>query len=152
VSAPDAVPKGSAQSGRGRRISAQRWWVHVALIAAALVSLLFVASVLLIHIIVGLLFVVLVCVHLVQRRRASMRLARQLPRLGSLQRGIGRMALADAVLLLMTTGMLASGLWDWASGHPSRIRWHAVTGVALAVLLLIHTLRRRGRLRRSRIC
>lgn len=37
------------------------------------------------------------------------------------------------------------------AGHPTRLRWHAVTGVALAVLLLIHTARRWSRLRRSRV-
>ena len=50
-----------------------------------------------------------------------------------------------------TIGMLASGLWDWAAGHPTRIRWHALTGVGLAVYLLVHTLRRRARMRRSLI-
>ncbi len=49
------------------------------------------------------------------------------------------------------TGMLVSGFWDWFAGHPTRIRWHALTGVALAVLLLIRKARRKSRLRRSRV-
>ena len=59
--------------------------------------------------------------------------------------------MADAVLGALTLVMLGSGLWDWASGHPTRIRWHAITGVLLAGFLLVHTLRRRGRLRSSRV-
>jgi hypothetical protein len=47
--------------------------------------------------------------------------------------------------------MLVSGLWDWYAGHPARIRWHALTGVALAVVIVIHAARRRSRLRRSNI-
>jgi hypothetical protein len=47
--------------------------------------------------------------------------------------------------------MLASGLRDWLAGHPTRIRWHAITGVALTALLAVHTARRRSRLRRSEV-
>jgi hypothetical protein len=59
--------------------------------------------------------------------------------------------LADTALALLTAAMLASGLWDWLGGHPTRIRWHAVTGVLLAGFLVVHTVRRRGRLRRSTV-
>ena len=51
----------------------------------------------------------------------------------------------------LTAVLLASGLYDWIAGHPTRIRWHALTGVALAGLLLVHTLRRRRRLYRSSV-
>ena len=47
--------------------------------------------------------------------------------------------------------MLASGLYDWVAGHPTRIRWHALSGVVLAGFLLVHTLRRRRRLHRSSV-
>jgi hypothetical protein len=46
---------------------------------------------------------------------------------------------------------LVSGLYDWIAGHPTRIRWHALSGVALAGFLLVHTLRRRRRLHRSSV-
>jgi len=52
---------------------------------------------------------------------------------------------------VITVGMLVSGFWDWSAGHPTRIRWHAVTGIVLAILLLIHTVRRRSRLRGSSV-
>ena len=75
----------------------------------------------------------------------------RLARVRALARPAGRLALADALLAAITVGMLVSGFWDWLAGHPTRIRWHALTGVALGVLLLIHTVRRSSRLRRSRV-
>jgi hypothetical protein len=68
-----------------------------------------------------------------------------------LARPAGRLALADALLAGIAVGMLVSGFWDWLTGHPTRFRWHALTGVALAILLLIHTVRRSSRLRRSQV-
>jgi hypothetical protein len=61
------------------------------------------------------------------------------------------MALADLVLLAVSAAMLASGLWDWALGHPTRIRWHAIAGVLLAAMLVIHTVRRRRQLVGSQV-
>ena len=63
----------------------------------------------------------------------------------------GRLALADLLLAVITAGMLVSGFWDWSAGHPTKIRWHAITGVVLAILLLARTVRRRSRLRRSAV-
>lgn len=133
-----------------RRRVLLRWSVHVLLIATVVASLAL-EPVLMLHVTLGLVFVSLVAAHLLQRRHTSVALLRRLARPGGLYRRGGRMAVADAVLLVLTAGMLASGLWDWIQGHPTRIRWHALTGVALAVYLLAHTLRRRSRLRRSQI-
>jgi hypothetical protein len=127
-----------------------RGLVHLLLIATSIVSLA-VEPVLTLHVILGLAFVVFVGVHLAQRRRTSVNLLHRLGRLGSIHQRPGRLAVSDAVLLLLTAAMLISGLWDWIGGHPTRIRWHAITGVALAVYLALHTIRRRSRLRRSRI-
>ena len=69
----------------------------------------------------------------------------------ALARPAGRLALADTLLAVITAGMLISGFWDWSAGHPTKVRWHAITGVVLAILLLIHTARRWSRLRRSKI-
>jgi hypothetical protein len=63
----------------------------------------------------------------------------------------GRLADADAVLTALTVGMLVSGFRDWSIGHPTKLRWHAITGLALAGCLMMHTLNRRGRLRTSRV-
>lgn len=129
-----------------------RWLVHLGLVGTTIVSLVFEPLILAIHIAVGLAFAVLSVAHLVQRRRVSARLLARLSRPGRTLAGpAGRLALADALLAALAAGMLASGFWDWLAGHPTRIRWHAITGVALTALLVVHTARRRSRLRRSKV-
>ena len=128
----------------------RRWLVHVALIATAAVSLTL-EFVLMVHIIVGLIFVALVIVHLVQRRRTSSRLLRRLARVRLMVQPQGRLAVADLLLALLTLGMLGSGLLDWSLGHPTQIRYHALLGVGLAILLVTHSVNRWKRLRTSRV-
>ena len=128
-----------------------RWLVHLGLIGTLVVSLVFEPLVLAIHIAVGLVFAVLTGLHLAQRRRVSASLLARLARVRMLARPSGRLALADLLLAVITAGMLASGFWDWFAGHPTKIRWHAITGVVLAILLVVHTIRRRSRLRRSAV-
>jgi hypothetical protein len=132
----------------GDRRALFRWLVHLGLIGTLVVSLTFEPLVLAIHIAAGLAFAVLAGLHLAQRRRVS---ARLLARVRILAKPSGRLALADLLLALITAGMLVSGFWDWFAGHPTKIRWHAVTGVVLAILLVAHTIRRRSRLRRSAV-
>jgi hypothetical protein len=81
----------------------------------------------------------------------SASLLKRLRRLRGRGKPAGRLAPADTLLAVIALGMLVSGLWDWYAGHPARIRWHALTGVALAVVIVIHAARRRSRLRRSDI-
>ena len=137
-------------SDHRRVLERRRWWVHVVLILSAVVSLVL-EPLLTLHIALGLLFVGFVGAHLVQRRRVSVSLARRFGSLLALRGPSGRLAVADAALTVLTSAMLASGLWDWLAGHPTRIRWHAITGVLLAGFLLVHTVRRRGRLRGSTV-
>lgn len=127
-----------------------RWVVHLLLVATAVASLVM-EPVLTLHVMLGLAFVAFVAVHLLQRRRTSVRLLNKLLRPDGLRSRAARLAASDALLLVLVAGMLASGWWDWTAGHPTRIRWHAITGVVLAGYLVVHTLRRRGRIRRSRI-
>jgi hypothetical protein len=128
-----------------------RWLVHLGMIGTAVVSLAFEPLALAIHIVVGLAFAVLAGMHLAQRRRVSARLLHRLARIRIPAGPAGRLAMADLLLTVVTAGMLVSGFWDWLAGHPTRIRWHAITGVVLAILLLVHTVRRRRRLRRSTV-
>jgi hypothetical protein len=118
--------------------------------ASVIVSLCF-EFILTVHIVVGLVFVALVVCHLVQRRKISSKLARRLTRFTTAQSRLARMAISDALLAVLTLAMLASGFIDVALGHPTHIRWHALLGVALSVYLVVHTLRRRRRLRSSAI-
>jgi len=131
-------------------VMTRRWWVHLGLILTLVISLVF-EFVLSIHIIVGLLFLLFVGAHLVQRRRISTALVRRLARVSMLHRRAGRLALSDALLLALTVAMLTSGFVDVALGHPTRVRWHAIFGVVLAIYLAVHTIRRRTRLRSSKI-
>ncbi len=128
----------------------RRWWVHIGLMLTFVVSLVF-EFVLSIHVIVGLLFLLFVVGHLIQRRRISSTLARRLTRVTSLHRRAGRLALSDALLLALTVAMLISGFVDVALGHPTRVRWHAIFGVGLAIYVVVHTIRRRSRLKSSKI-
>src|ERR1019366_10125663 len=116
----------------------RRWLVHLGLIATAITSLTF-EFVLTLHIVLGLVFVALVAVHLGQRRCTSSRLIKRLIKVRLLNQRQGRLAMADLALALFTAGMLASGPWDWALGHPTRIRYHALVGVGLAVFLFVHS-------------
>lgn len=113
--------------------------------------MLFEPTVLLIHIFVGLLFAALVGIHVTQRRHVSGRLLRQFLRVRTLHRPRGKLAIADVLLGALTVGMLVSGFWDWYAGHPTRIRWHALTGFLLVAFLVVHTLNRQNRLRSSHI-
>jgi hypothetical protein len=124
--------------------------VHVALMGTALVSLLL-EPVLILHVVIGLVFVLLVACHLIQRRRISKRLAVRLLRVRSLLLPGGRLALADGFLFIITTAMLVSGFWDLWAPHRTKIRWHAITGIVLTVYLVVHTWRRRRKLRVSQI-
>jgi hypothetical protein len=152
--AVDALPATGAgrrtQDRAGRR-ARLRWLVHLGLIVTVVISLIFEPIVLTIHIVIGLGFGLLVAAHLIQRRHVSANLAARLLRITGLARPADRLALADTLLTALTVAMLVSGFWDWFAGHPTRIRWHALTGVALTVVLVVHTVRRRSRLRRSKV-
>jgi hypothetical protein len=137
--------------GRNRTRRQQlRWLVHLGLLVTLVVSLLFETDPF-IHIVVGLLFVALVGAHLWQRRRTSLGLVRRLAKVGHLYKRPARLALSDMVLTILTAAMVVSGFWDWIAGHPTKIRWHVITGVALTVYALVHTVRRRKRLRSSKV-
>lgn len=113
--------------------------------ATAVISLAL-EPVLALHVIVGLVFVGLVLIHVAQRRRVSTRLLGRLRAHPLPASRTSRLAIADLLLLAVTTVMLTAGLWDVLAGHPTRIRWHAISGVLLAGMLVAHALRRRRRL------
>ena len=124
--------------------------VHIGLIGSAIVSLVL-EPILVLHVIFGVLFVFLVACHLAQRRRISKRLAVGLLKARGLLLPGGRLALADGFLFIVTSAMLISGFWDLWAPHHTKIRWHAITGVVMTVFLIVHTVRRRARLRISNI-
>lgn len=150
-----------------RRASAHarsRWTVHLALlitITVALVPLLLfgVSPRVTVHVVIACLFLGLVVVHLAQRRYMLKRLIAQLGRGGSRTKG-RRRAVSDAIFAFLAANVLASGTYDLATGQNTRmplpgihlfIGWHALSGVLFLAYLITHVIRRRRRLRRSRI-
>ena len=149
---------------RGRRTRA-RFAVHLGLLAAFAASL---ATVTLItegwpHLVVGLAFVALAGLHVVQRRHTIARLLRNLGHASKWLRRQGRLAWSDVVLALLTINVLASGTYDLLSGnqlilHPRSvgipfrdIGWHVSAALLLTAYLAVHVARRWGRIRRSAI-
>lgn len=126
------------------RLARRRALVHIGLIATSAVSLVLEPT-LTLHAAFGFAFIALVVAHLAQRRRTVALLLGRLATPLSISAG-ERLALSDAFLTALAVGMLTSGLWDWLTGHPTRVRWHAITGVVLTGYLLVHTLRRARRL------
>ena len=135
---------------RGVSIQKRRWVVHLLLISTAIISLVFEGSQQ-IHILLGLIFVVFVGFHFAQRRKISTVLLQQLFKAQKLSNPLVRLAFSDLLLTFLSVGMLGTGLLDWWLGHPTKIRWHAIFGVLLTIYLIVHSFRRRKRIRVSQI-
>jgi len=115
------------------------------------------------HLVIGLAFVALAGVHVVQRRHTVARLLGNLGRARTWFRRRGRLAWSDVILALLTLNVLASGTYDSLSGnqvilHPRGIGiafrdigWQVLSAIVLLVYLCVHVARRWGRLRHSAI-
>ncbi len=138
-----------------------RFAVHLGLLATAAAAL---GTLQLLHVRVayhsdvGLVFVGLVVVHLVQRRRTLARMAKGVVRAKTFVERRTRLALSDLLLFFITANVLVSGIVDWGRGAPTQLplpkpfyRWHLDSGFLLVVCLAVHVWRRRKRLRRSTI-
>jgi hypothetical protein len=140
--------------------STRRWWVHLGLLASLVVSLLTVLARMGVglHIIAGLCFAGLVGAHLAQRRRTLHALA------GSLMTPTwrtprGQLAVADGVLAFLAFNVVLSGIADWMSPAPVMVgvpgmpplNWHTTMSLLLVLYLIVHVVRRRNRLRHSRV-
>jgi hypothetical protein len=149
------------------RVSARarsRWTVHLALlitITVALVPLLMfgVSPRVTVHIVIACLFLGLVIVHLAQRRHMLSKLIAQFGRAGSRMKG-RRLAVSDAIFAFLAANVLASGIYDLVTGQNTRIPlpgihlfigWHSLSSVIFLGYLIAHVIRRRRRLRHSRI-
>ena len=142
-----------------------RFVVHLLLLATLAASLVTVTLITegLPHLIVGLAFVALVGVHVVQRRHTVARLLGNLGRARTWFRRRGRLAWSDLVLALLTLNVLVSGTYDLVTGnqlilHPHSagipfrdIGWHVLSALVLLVYLCVHVARRWDRIRRSAI-
>ncbi len=146
-----------------------RGLIHLALIlgfVAALVSLAFLTRQYFglwgttDHAVIGLLVLGLVLVHLWQRRRTVRRLLSQLLGGRHATEHSSRQAVSDLILWLLTLNAMISGIADFVVGHTIFLplpgpyifqKWHAMAVVALVVYVIVHVVRRRQRLWRSRI-
>ena len=156
----DAVAGQNRAPGRAR----SRWAVHLALLITVIVALvpLLLFSVgprVTVHIVIACVFLGLVIVHLAQRRHTLSRLIAQLARAGSRMKG-RRLAVSDAIFAFLAVNVLASGIYDLVAGQNTRIElpglrlfigWHSLSSLLFLGYLIAHVIRRRKRLRRSRI-
>ena len=156
----EAVAGQNRASGRSR----SRWAVHLALLITVIVALV---PLLLfngnprvtVHVVIACVFVGLVIVHLAQRRHTLRRLIAQLVRAGSRMKG-RRLVVSDAIFGFLAINVLASGIFDLATGQNARIPlpglrlfigWHSLSSLLFLGYLIAHVIRRRKRLRRSLI-
>lgn len=160
VSHEEAVAGRNRASGRAR----SRWAVHLALLITVIVALvpllLFHANPrVTVHVVVACAFFGLVVIHLVQRRHTVRRLMAGFVRTGSRMKG-RRLAVSDAIFGFLVANVLASGIYDWETGQNTRvplpgihlfIGWHSLSSLLFLGYLIAHVVRRRKRLRRSRI-
>jgi hypothetical protein len=140
-----------------------RWLVHLALLAGFGASL---ATVILVpagtpHVIVGSVFLGLVCLHVLQRRRTVARLVGHLGRARTWATKRGRLAWSDLIFAVLTLNVLVSGTYDFVTGDKVQLRprqvgipfrdvgWHASAALLLLGCLIVHVARRWGRLRHS---
>jgi hypothetical protein len=160
----ESQPRPSPERSAGRSSTwraRSRWAVHLGLLVTAAATL---ATLQLLHVRdayhadVGLAFVGLVLIHLIQRRRTLARMAIHFVRVRALFERATRLALSDLLLFVITVNVLVSGIVDWGRGTPTQVplpapfyRWHLDSGIALVLYLLVHVWRRRKRLWRSTI-
>jgi|GEM_PF-804522 len=152
-----------SSSPRERR----RWYVHVALLltlAGSLITLIYLSHSITAHVIFGFAFMALVVGHLVQRRRTVTALARQFWSGAGRSHTRRRLAVSDAILELLILNVLVSGIVDGLNHQatelnflanigfpPGLIQWHKLASFIAVIYAVVHVLRRRRRLRHSRI-
>jgi hypothetical protein len=159
----------SDSGSRRESIARSRWVVHVALILsflAAVASAIFLSkkylghSGITDHSIIGLIVLGLVVVHLIQRRRTVRRLISKLVGRRGSSETRPRQAASDLILWLLTLNATISGVVDFIHGQTIYLsipgpalfhKWHAMSVLVLLVYVIVHVLRRRTRLRTSRI-
>lgn len=150
-------------------IARSRWVVHLALIigfVVATLSAIFLSRKYLghsgttDHSIIGLLVLALVLVHLTQRRNTVKRLVSRFFGGHGSSGHRTRLAVSDTILWILTLNAMVSGFVDFLVGHtiflsipgPSILqKWHAMSVLILLVYVIVHVVRRRGRLRASHI-
>jgi hypothetical protein len=149
------------------RVEQRRWYVHLGLLlslAASLLTLITLSHSITAHVIVGVAFMVLLLIHLYQRRRTIASLFKRFAGSSVHAPSSKRLALSDLILALLVANVLLSGIVDGVSHQATQIpilanmgfpaglvQWHRLAALVLVVYIVVHVVRRRKRLRRSRI-
>jgi hypothetical protein len=159
----------SSSGSRKDAISMNRWIVHVALIVGfltAVVSAIELSKKYLghsgvtDHSIIGLVVFALVVVHLIQRRHTLGRLIARFAGHRGSPVTRKRLAVSDMILWLLALNATISGFADFVIGHTIYLsipgpaffqKWHEMSALVLIVYVITHVIRRRSRLRTSRI-
>jgi hypothetical protein len=144
-----------------------RWYVHLALLASlagSLLSLIYLSHSITIHVIFGVWFIVMMLMHLFQRRRTIKSLLKRLAGFQPRTRSTTRLAISDVIFELLTLNVLVSGIVDILKHHstqfplaaslhlpPGLDQWHKLAAIVFVVYAIVHVTRRRKRLRRSHI-
>ncbi len=145
----------------------RRWYVHLALLlslAASLLSLIYLSHSITLHVIFGVLFIVMMLIHLFQRRRTIKALLKRLTGAHARTRASTRLVISDIILELLVLNVLVSGVIDGLAHHatqfplanllhlpPGLSQWHKLSAVVLVIYATVHIIRRRKRLRHSHI-
>ena len=130
----------------------------------SLLSLIYLSHSITIHVIFGVLFMVMMLFHLYQRRRTITSLLKRLVGVPARTKASTRLALSDIILELLVLNVLVSGVVDGVQHHatefplaatlvipPGLSQWHKLAAIVLVIYATVHIVRRRKRLRRSRI-
>ena len=153
----------------GDHVARNRWLLHLSLMIgflAAIVSAIFLSrsyfgySGTTDHSIIGVLVLVLVMAHLLQRRRTVHLLLSRLRHRTRATPRLLRQAQSDTVLWLLMLNATVSGVADFLTGHTVFLpipgpyffqKWHALSVLALLGYVITHVIRRRNRLRHSHV-
>lgn len=138
--------------------------VLLATLAGSLVSLVWLSHSITVHVVIGVAFMAVLLLHFYQRRRTIAGLARQLVGARARSARSTRLAISDVILELLVLDVLVSGVVDVIRHQatqlsvlssigfpPGLIQWHKLAAVLLVVYATVHVVRRRRRLRHSRI-
>lgn len=138
--------------------------VLIVSLAGSLLSLIYLSHSITIHVIFGVLFMVMMLFHLYQRRRTITSLLKRLVGVPARTKASTRLALSDIILELLVLNVLVSGVVDGVQHHatefplaatlgipPGLSQWHKLAAIVLVIYATVHIVRRRKRLRRSRI-
>jgi hypothetical protein len=147
-----------------KRLEQTRWYVHLVLLASlagSLISLIFLSHSITVHVVIGVLFMVMMLLHLLQRRRAIAGLFKRFIGVRTRTRVTTRLAVSDIILELLALNVLVSGTIDIVRHQATRLtlaglppgldQWHKLAAIVFVLYAVVHIIRRRKKLRHSQI-